>query len=103
MANKIYHEQHKCIGCSACASIAPQYWEMKETEGEYKAHIVGSIVSKDNIGTVEKKNIKEEEVSINKESAEACPVDCIHIIADNKVVNENSKITQEELKKVLED
>lgn len=99
--NKIYHEQHICIGCSACASIAPQFWEMKEIKDEYKSHVVGSKAGKDDIGTIEERNIKDEEIEMNKEAAEACPVNCIHIISDGRVLNANSEMKEDKAKKIV--
>ena len=57
---KITQERDKCIGCGACTAVCPDNWEMK---GD-KAHPKKTEVS---------------EVGCNKEAADACPVQCIHI------------------------
>jgi len=98
--NKIYHERHLCIGCSACASIAPEVWEMKEIDDEYKSHIIGCKLGKDEVGVVEEKNIKDDTLDINKEAAESCPVNCIHIISDGKIVNDNSEMEEKKAKEI---
>ena len=98
--NKIYHERYKCIGCSACASIAPDFWEMVEIEDEYKSHLPGSKIGKDAEGVVEEKDIKDNDTAINKEAAESCPVNCIHIITDGKIINDNSEMDAEQAKKI---
>lgn len=63
---KIEQELDKCIGCMACQSVAEDIWEQKEINGEFKA-------------VPKKTDIKEDELEHAKESAEICPVNCIHI------------------------
>ena len=31
-------------------------------------------------------------MDINKEAAESCPVNCIHVISDGKIINDNSEL-----------
>lgn len=70
---KIIHEIEKCIGCEACAGISPDHWYM---EGD-KSHLVDA----DKVGEEEHLNDVEGEKNfeLNKEAADVCPVDCIHV------------------------
>ena len=78
MANfTIWHDRPGCIGCAACANVTPQYWEMKAPDG--KSDLIGSKQ------TLEGSEIKKEELDVdsldgNKEAAESCPVNVIHLI-----------------------
>ena len=74
MTYKITHNRPDCIGCGACASIDPNNWKMDERNE--KADLIDSKRRKDGW---EEKEIKEKDIEINKESAEACPVNVIHI------------------------
>lgn len=60
---KIIFEKEKCIGCGSCQAVCPKYWQLGE---EGKAKFLGE-------------NQEVEEIDCNKEAAEACPVQCIHI------------------------
>ncbi|MGA2417932.1 MAG: ferredoxin [Candidatus Staskawiczbacteria bacterium] len=67
---KIKLEREKCIGCGSCSALCPKYFELIE---DGKSHIVGA----------EKKDIEEletEKIECAQAAAEACPVQCIHII-----------------------
>ncbi len=78
---KIVYEKKNCIGAAACAAVCPEFWEMKE---DGKAHLIGSktdengnevlVVNKDQMA----KN-KKAAFACNKEAAEVCPVQVIHI------------------------
>ncbi len=59
----IEHIRDQCIGCGACAAVCPKNWEMAE----------------DGLAKPKKTEISEEELPCNKEAAESCPVNCIHI------------------------
>ena len=59
----INHDRDQCIGCGACAAICPDNWEMAE----------------DGLAKPRKLEITEDELSCNREAAESCPVNCIHI------------------------
>ncbi|PIN76388.1 ferredoxin [Candidatus Woesearchaeota archaeon CG10_big_fil_rev_8_21_14_0_10_36_11] len=69
----VTHKKKECIGCGACAAVAPDYWEMDE---EGFAHLKKSVASSDvwilNIDTEEAK-------VINQEAADVCPVDIISV------------------------
>ena len=75
MAGKIIHEQFKCIGCAACASVTPDFWEM---HGD-KSHVIGSTAKEINEGIVEELELEDKDVDANKEAADVCPVNCIHV------------------------
>ncbi len=76
--SKIVHERPKCIGCGSCEATCPDFWEM----------------AKDGFSTLKKaeKNMEEneklelEEIACNQEAADLCPVNCIHIYRDGKMI-----------------
>lgn len=68
---KIIHERQKCIGCGACAVVCPAFWEMAE---DGKANLKGAKKIQN-----ENYQLEVEEVGCNKEAADSCPVQCIHI------------------------
>lgn len=70
---KIDHDRPNCIGCGACAAVAPNFWEMAE-DGK------SSIKGGKKVGNKEEKEIAEKDLAANKEAAESCPVNVIHII-----------------------
>lgn len=77
---KIILVRENCIGCSACAAINPKYWEMS-SDGK-------SIL----INSKKQENSKKEEFELeldldfemNMDSAQCCPITCIHIYQENK-------------------
>lgn len=60
----IEYDREGCIGAGSCVGAAPTNWEMGE----------------DNKANVLKREIEEDELQLNKEAAESCPVNVIHII-----------------------
>ena len=56
---KIEYEEDKCIGCGACVAVCPNNWEMKNTKAHPKS--------------------LDSDVECNKDAANTCPVQCIHI------------------------
>ena len=74
---KLIHERDKCIGCGACPIACEKHWEMSE---DFKATLKGSSESND----LYEKEIPEEDRQCAKESAEMCPVNCIHLEEDGK-------------------
>ena len=70
---KIEHDRPNCIGCAACAAVAPDFWEMKE---DGKSSIKNG---KERDDEWEELEIDEEHFAENKEAAESCPVNVIHI------------------------
>ncbi len=70
---KIIHDRPNCIGCGACAAISEKFWEM---DADGKSNIIKGT-RLDN-GTEELK-IDEKDLEANKEAAESCPVNVIHL------------------------
>ena len=71
------HNRPECIGCGACAVIAPEFWEMND---DGKSDILNGENKPNNW---QEKVIGEPDFEINLEAAESCPVEVIHII-DNE-------------------
>ena len=72
--HQIQHDRPNCIGCAACAAISPDFWVMNE---DGKSDIVNSKMREDGW---EELDIEDKDFEINKEAAESCPVNVIHII-----------------------
>lgn len=72
---RIRHDRQSCIGCTACAAIAPAFWEMSPIDG--KSDVIGSKMDADGW---EELDIREEDFPLNMDAAEACPVNVIHLI-----------------------
>lgn len=70
---KLEHDRPNCIGCAACAAIAPDFWSMSE---DGKSDIVGCKKREDGW---EELDIAEKDFALNKDAAEACPVNVIHL------------------------
>ena len=68
----IKHDRPGCIGCGSCAAISPDFWEMAD---DGKSKLKGA---KKTNGT-EEREIEEKDFEKNKEAADACPVNVIHI------------------------
>lgn len=58
---KITQDRDACIGCGACAAVCPDNWKMA-SDGKSKP--VKTQV---------------DDISCNKQAADSCPVQCIHI------------------------
>ena len=70
---KLEHDRPNCIGCAACAAVAPKFWTMHE---DGKSDIVGCKNREDGW---EELDIEEKDFQNNKEAAESCPVNVIHL------------------------
>ncbi len=70
---KLLHDRENCIGCGACAVIAPDFWEMND---DGKSDIINGV---DKEKGWQEKKITEKDFEINMEAAESCPVEVIHI------------------------
>lgn len=73
-SHKIEHDRPNCIGCAACAAIAPEFWKMDDDSG--KSDIIDGKRKDDGR---EELDIEEKDFKINQEAAEACPVNVIHL------------------------
>lgn len=84
MKLKIEHNRQGCIGCCACAAIAPDFWVMEQ---DGKSSIINSkhIIENEEIKK-EELFIEEKDLAVNKEAAESCPVNVIHLIKDGKKI-----------------
>ena len=65
---QIQHDRPNCIGCAACAAVAPDFWTMSE---DGKSDIVGCKKRDDEW---EELDIEEKDFKANKEAADSCPV-----------------------------
>lgn len=73
MMARVEHDKETCIGCGACVAVAEKFWDMDGA----KSHLKGS--KKD--GKVEVLEVSsEEDVKLNEDAAEVCPVDCIKVV-----------------------
>ena len=76
------HDRPVCIGCAACEAIAPEYWSMNEDGKSDLKHakktMEADIVKEETI------DIDDKDFQSNKDAAEACPVNCIHLFDDKK-------------------
>jgi ferredoxin len=84
---KIIHERPKCIACGSCAAVAPDYWEMSEKDG--LADLKQCTMNGEN----EERIVSEHEVVQNREAAEVCPVQIIHV--EKFEIKEKKKILVE--------
>ncbi len=77
MKTAIIHDKPQCIGCGACVALDPQNWSLEpEGRATLKQH------QQDNDQEV--KEITEQELLKQREVAEACPVNCIHLYDKGK-------------------
>ena len=78
---KIEHDRPNCIGCAACAAVAPDFWEMGD---DGKSNLKGAKKE----ASSETKDIEDKDFDTNKAAADSCPVNVIHIIekAGNKKI-----------------
>ena len=74
---KIEHDRPGCIGCGACASVAPEFWKMSDADG--KSDLIGSKELKEG-ETIVKEELEMVELKNNRDAADSCPVNVIHII-----------------------
>lgn len=70
---KLLHNRPDCIGCAACAAVAPDFWEMSE---DGKSDIKQCKKRPDGW---EERDIEDADFHANKEAADSCPVNVIHI------------------------
>lgn len=66
---KIIHEINDCIGCGACTTACPAFWEMR---GD-KSYLKGSKKKGENFELVVS------DIKCNQDAVDTCPVSCIKI------------------------
>ena len=70
----LQHDRPNCIGCAACEAVAPEFWEMKE---DGKSDIKNARNRDDGWQELD---LEEKDFNANKEAADSCPVNVIHIV-----------------------
>jgi ferredoxin len=72
---RVIRVREKCIGCGACAALAPEYWEVdQEGKSKFKQADSNELIL----------SLDEEELRMLIEAAEACPVNCINVFKSGK-------------------
>ncbi|MBW2975931.1 ferredoxin [Candidatus Woesearchaeota archaeon] len=74
---KLQHDRDNCIGCGACEAVAPDFFGMEE-DGKSKLK-GGKKVDNE----LYEKDISEKDLQVNKDAADSCPVNVIHIIKND--------------------
>ncbi len=72
---KIVYDREGCIGAAACVAAYPERWSLAD---DGKADVKDGTQNDDN--TVQELEFTEEEFQKMMDSAQACPVNVIHII-----------------------
>ena len=67
------HNRPDCIGCGACAAVAPEFWEMND---DGKSDITEA---RDRTDSWQEREIEEKDFENNRHAAESCPVNVIHL------------------------
>lgn len=70
----IEHDRKSCIGCAACEAIAPEFWSISD---DGKANPKSAKLEKQ--GTGVSVEISDNDFQTNKDAADSCPVNAIHI------------------------
>ena len=70
----LQHDRPNCIGCAACEAVAPEFWEMN---GDGKSDIKNG---KNVDNGWQELDFEEKEFQENKDAADSCPVNVIHIV-----------------------
>lgn len=70
----LQHDRPNCIGCAACEVVAPDFWEMNQ-DGKSDIKQGKSLENGCQELEIEEKNYNE-----NKEAADSCPVNVIHLV-----------------------
>jgi len=81
MVKKIVFFRDECIGCHACASCHPEFWEMTD---DAKSNLLDSVEIKEDVF---EREIYDDDLENSVDSGESCPVNCIHVYdGDKKLV-----------------
>lgn len=70
---RIIHLREKCIGCNACAELAPDRWKMSRKDG--KAVLVDGVESNGIYMTL----VGDDELKKNQLAAKMCPTNIIKV------------------------
>jgi len=70
----LQHNRPDCIGCAACEAVAPDFWEMND---DGKSDIKNG---KHLDNGWQELDFEEKDLQINKDGADSCPVNVIHIV-----------------------
>ena len=70
----LQHDRPNCIGCAACEAVAPDFWEMNE-DGKSDIKMGKHLDNEWQELELKEKNFEE-----NKDAADSCPVNVIHIV-----------------------
>ena len=73
---RIEYEREGCIGAGVCAAIADKHWVMND---DGKADLIGGKKETKDGKDIWVLEIPEEDLDVNKQSAEGCPADVIRI------------------------
>jgi len=71
---KLEHNKPECIGCGACAAVAPEFFVMDEAEN--KSDITDCKKLENGW---EEREIEEKDLQKTKDAAESCPLNLIHL------------------------
>jgi ferredoxin len=77
MKYKIVHVRAECIGCTACAASSEESWEMDQD---------GKSDLKKSKWDGETQVLELDELKSNMDAAQVCPVNCIHIYENGKLI-----------------
>ena len=70
----LQHDRPNCIGCAACEAVAPDFWEMNvDGKSDIKQ-------GKNKETGWQEMEIDEVNYESNKEAANSCPVNVIHLV-----------------------
>ena len=70
----LQHDRPNCIGCAACEAVAPDFWEMNE---DGKSDIKNAKTLENGW---QEREIGETNFIENKDAADSCPVNVIHLV-----------------------
>lgn len=77
MKYKIVHVRSECLGCSGCVASCEEFWEMNED---------GKSDLKKSKWDGETQVLELGELKSNMDAAQVCPVNCIHIYENGKLI-----------------
>lgn len=74
MKIKIIQKVSDCIGCTTCATLCPETWEMKKQ----KAHLKNTVFSEQKEEVT--KDLDLNEIKKHENAEQSCPVNCIKLL-----------------------